>query len=147
MIHAVRPIRQWHGYDCGAAVLRMGVLYLTGRRLTRRRAILETGCNPDGVSFTRLKRVFRDFGVSVGRLAVSTSIIRKALDKGRLVVIDDNNTYAESHVILIVGYTRKHFWVIDPIIALPTRRSHRRVTQSADACFSVYAKAGRRKGQ
>ena len=140
MIHKVRPFRQWRGYDCGAAVLRMGVLYLTGRRLSCQRAVLETGCNPDGVSFTKLKRVLRAFGVSVGRMGVGIRVIRKALDGGRLVVIDDNNTYVDSHVILVVGHTHTRFWVIDPIVGIPALRSCRRVIRSADACFTIYVR-------
>jgi hypothetical protein len=142
MMHSIVPVRQWRTYDCGAAVLRMGVRHLAGVRLSWRAAIDATGCQPEGVSFARLKKAFRRFGLSVGRIERIRSI-RQALDSARLVVIDDNKTYSESHVILIIGHTRKHLWVIDPMVGFPTLRSLRRVVNSADEAFSIYCDVGK----
>lgn len=138
MIHPVLPLRQWRPYDCGAAVLRMGVRHLTGKMLSYWRAVRETGCRPCGVYFTPLKKTFRRFGVSVGNLDLGTRAIRQALDAGKLVVIDDNHTYENSHVVLITGHTRTHFWLIDPMVGVPTMRPCRRVIRGAESAFTIF---------
>ena len=55
-----------------------------------------------------------------------------------LVVADDNDTYTDEHVLAVVGWTQRNFWVIDPVIGGPTVRSHARVLRSASTAFSVF---------
>jgi hypothetical protein len=144
MIHPVIPFRQWRNYDCCAAVLRMGIQYFTGTRLSHRKSVITTGCKPDGVPFSRLKKTFRQLRVGAVQTPIRLNAIKSALDHDRLVVISDEDSYRESHAILIVGYTSKRFWVIDPMIGAPSLRSFKRVIQGADEAFIIYSKHPRR---
>ena len=133
--------RQWNGWSCGAEVLRMGVKVVTGHVIPRKEAEEILGCNPDGVCFTKLKTVFRRYGVTVGKTFKPTAAnVRQALSEGKYVVIDDDRTYDECHVIMLPGcFTRNLVWCADPMIGLPTLRTYRRVTKSATEAFTVAA--------
>lgn len=133
--------RQWNDYSCGAEVLRMGVRALMGQVIPRREAEDILGCNPDGVYFTKLKMVFRRYGVKVGKTFKPTpKHLVDALLAGKYVVIDDDETYQDCHVIMLAGhFTRGLVWCADPMIGLPALRTYRRVVQSATEAFTVAA--------
>ena len=133
--------RQWNGWSCGAEVLRMGVKATTGKAIPRREAEAILGCYPDGVYFTKLKKVFRRYGVTVGKTFKPTHMrVADALLAGKYVVIDDDQTYRECHVILLPGvFAGNWIWCADPMIGIPTLRTYKRVVRSATEAFTVAA--------
>jgi hypothetical protein len=117
----------------------MCVRFLTGKRVSHGQAIEDLGCYPDGVSMTRLQKILRGHGVRVGRCKHRQRDIRDALAAGKLVVIDDNDTYTEPHVVVIFAQLGKRFVVADPVRALPRVRRGRDVIKGAEALFTVMA--------
>ena len=133
--------RQWNGWSCGAEVLRMGVRALTGEVIPRQDAEAILGCHPDGVYFTKLKKVFRRYGVKGGNtFEPSRKRLVDALLAGKFVVIDDDTTYHECHVVILPGYfTSRLVWCADPAIGVPTIRTYRRVVKAATEAFTLAA--------
>ena len=133
--------RQWNGYSCGAEVLRMGVKVITGKAIPRKEAEDVLGCYPNGVSLVKLKKVFRRYGVKVGRTFKPTqSRVADALRAGRYLVIDDDETYRSCHVMILPGcFTSRLVWCADPMVGFPTLRTLDRVAKSATEAFTVAA--------
>jgi len=132
------PSRQWTPYSCSAAVLSMVVRHLTKRRIPHPVAIKATGCRPDGCGMARLRGVLRKYGVSSKVIKPGIRTFRQELDRGRLLVVDDNRTYVNSHVMVVNGHTRQRFWIVDPVIGIPSLRNCRRVARSCQEAFSVW---------
>lgn len=132
--------RQFNGYSCGAEVLRMGVKALTGQKISRRHAIELLDCDPDGVSMSKLRSTFRSYGVGVSRLFTPTRRrIHQLLDQDKILVIDDNATYTNKHVIIIPArLTQRLLWVADPVLGIPTLRTIERIVRSSDRAFAIY---------
>ena len=133
--------RQWNGWSCGAEVLRMGVKATTGKVIPRREAEEVLDCRPNGTYMTRLQRTFRQYGARAGRMFKPTKRrVADALYAGKFVVIDDDQTYSVSHVMLLPGpLSAGLVWVADPMIGIPTIRTYRRVVRSATMAFAVAA--------
>lgn len=132
------PYRQWTPYSCSAAVLSMVVRHCTALRIPHRDAMKATRCRPDGCTMDRLRRVLRKYGVSSKVIQPGIRTFRQELDRGRLLVVDDNSTYKNSHVMVVNGHTRQRFWIVDPVIGIPTLRSCRRVVRAAQEAFAVW---------
>jgi len=86
----------------------------------------------------KLRRVLRKYGVSSKVIKPGIRTFRQELDRGRLLVVDDNSTYVNSHVMVVNGHTRQRFWIIDPVIGIPSLRNCRRVARSCQEAFSVW---------
>lgn len=131
--------RQWNAYSCGAQVFRMVIEYFTRRCFTGDEAIEILGCKPNGVTMTKLAHCLRAYGVSVHSTPAHIAHIERGLAKGKAVIVDDNATYTEGHVIVVIGSTRRFFWIVDPMVGIPTLREKRRVSRSAEWCYHVRA--------
>ena len=138
MLIPVIPYSQQTAYSCSAAVLQMVVRHFTGRRMLHGVAVHATRCRPDGCMMADLRKVIHRYGLKTRKIAVRIRAFRQALDQGRLVVVDDNRTYVDSHVILAIGHTPQGFWVVDPVKGKPTRPACRRVVRAAEEAFTVY---------
>ena len=139
MIIPIFPSRQWTSYSCSAAVLQMVVRHFTGERLSHLAAIRGTQCRPDGCMMAFLRLVIRNrYGLRSRVIPVGIRSFRQQLNRGRLVVVDDNRTYVNSHVIVLNGHTRQRFWIVDPVIGLPTWPRCRRVVTAAQEAFAVW---------
>lgn len=139
----VFPYRQWFSFSCSAATFSTLVRHLTGLRVPHSDAIQITGCRPDGCTMARLRRVLRKYGIASKVIQPGIRNFRQELDRGRLLVVDDNRTYINSHVMVVHGHTRHRFWIIDPVIGLPTMRNCRRVARSCQEAFAVWRAKGR----
>ena len=129
--------RQWNSYTCAVAVFRMLLLNLRKQTIPIKEATTYLGAKPDGVSMSRLAKCCREYGMKVYNTPISEESISRGLRKNKLVVVDDCDTYVCDHVMLVIGETQKYFWIVDPVIGLPTKREKRRVTNSAEWCFHV----------
>ena len=66
--------------------------------------------------------------------------VADALRQGWYVVIEDERTYAEGHVMMLPAYLSTNlFWVADRNVGFPTIRTYRRVVKSATMAFAVGA--------
>lgn len=131
------PFRQWTRYSCGAAVFQACLWHFRGEWLPHRRAIEEVRCRPHGTSF----RVVND-RLRARRLAVDPCVRRKGrvrhcLKQGRVVLTDDISTWRRPHFSVIVGETRHHYIVIDPLWGLPVLRGKEYTLQAAQEMFAV----------
>ena len=90
---------------------------------------------------TTLQRMFRRYWVQTVRMFNPTKRrVADALRQGWYVVIEDERTYAEGHVMMLPAYLSTHLvWVEDPMIGLPTIRTYRRVVKSATMACAVTA--------
>ena len=90
---------------------------------------------------TTLRRMFRRYWVQTVRMFKPTKRrVADALRQGWYVVIEDERTYAEGHVMMLPAYLSTNlFWVADPNVGFPTIRTYRRVVKSATMAFAVGA--------
>ena len=96
---------------------------------------------------TTLQRMFRRYLVQTVRMFKPTKRrVADALRQGWYVVIEDERTYAEGHVMMLPAYLSTNlFWVADPNFGFPTIRTYRRVVKAATEAFTLaaYADQGR----
>ena len=90
---------------------------------------------------TTLQRMFRRYWVQTGRMFKPTRRrVADALRQGWYVVIDDEQTYAEGHVMMLPAYLSTNLvWVADPMIGLLTTSTYRRVVKAATEAFTLAA--------
>lgn len=88
----------------------------------------------------KLRRTFRKYGVRTGHMFKPTpKRIHDLLDQDKIIVVDDNRTYVEEHVIIIPArLTRRLLWVADPMLGIPTLRTIDRVVRSGREAFAIY---------
>ena len=86
----------------------------------------------------KMRTVLRRHGVKSETVPIGIRSFRQELDRERLLVVDDNRPYVNSHVMIVNGHTRQRFWIMDPMIGLPTMRNCRRVVGSAAQAFAVW---------
>ena len=134
---AVRPFQQWRAYSCTAGVLQSLHHYHTGARLSHRKAIGSTGCRPKGATLKQVAKVMKRQHHCTFRPLRDSAAIRRALRAGSPVLAGDNETYEHDHAILLIGHTRKGFWLVDPAIGAHRWRSEKRLMRTSDEFIAV----------
>jgi len=127
---------QKDGYSCAACVLRYASYRLFGKNMSRESYVRLTGCRPDGVTMTKLRRVFEKTGFRAKGISLAASRISRSLQAGRLVAIDD---FEKGHVVLVYGKNKSVLNIFDSKAKSGTRRRKiERVLKDAAEAFEVW---------
>lgn len=117
MILKVKPIKQLTSEYCGPACLTMIAKFMNrkGKKYTQR-AIAEKHETDDvGMSVGELRRCLDFFKIRSLRITskqyLTTNRLIYYLDKYQLPIICDT----EFHFILVIGHTKRHIYIIDPL--------------------------------
>ena len=146
MMLPVKAYRQWERYSCTSAVLQMVAHFLIGAKLSHKEAmeLLEE----DGVG--ELEDVLRVLkGSKIGftaRNLASHQSIPKAIDTGHVVIGEDCTRYGNSecriaHAIVICGYNRDGYWMVDPMLGIKTWCSKVSFRQNCNHLIAIKEKA------
>ena len=134
---SISPIQQRYKYSCCAAVMQVANHFLTGKRLSHEKAICLTGCRPNGATFTRVARCLSRLSGATCRELNSLAAVRRAIDRGHLVLACDNGTYEDAHAVLFCGVTRAGIYVFDPASGHVRWRHNRWVAQVTNEFFCI----------
>lgn len=119
---------QNRGYSCGASVLQIVTRYFKGYHISHEKAIELTRCKPDGSNTKDIKRALKKIGLNGKLIRRHEITIKKRINEGNLVIINDNFTYSpDDHWILISGYTENFFYIFDPNTNEIRRRAKHKV--------------------
>lgn len=119
----VKLFQQWTSYSCTAAVLQMVLHHVSGKSLNHFEAIKLMGCKPDGGYLTDIPIVIRSLGYKIAANNISeVNKLKHALSHGYVVISMDACSHANDHAILVTGYNADGYWLVDPILAIPTFR-------------------------
>ena len=83
------------------------------KRMSQREAVRLTGCRPNGVTINKLQRIFNNEGFTVRPIDLRGGRILRSLKAGRIVVIDDNKTWDDPHVVLVCGRNNEVLNIFD----------------------------------
>ena len=142
MINTYLFYRQWTDYTCGPTVLRICVKAFLDISLSYVKS--ETLCetNEDGTTWDNLKRAFRKAGMRIHNInKFSKKEWDSWLEAGYFIVAADENTYEESHVLVVRGKLGNEYQILDPNIGIPFNRDKVETIRSARReAFAVCAK-------
>ena len=130
----VKMKRQWTHFSCTAAVLQM-VAHHYGIKMGHIEAITLTGCTMDGAALTAIADVLKESGLKTRH--VTSSGVRRALQRGQPVISHDAVSYQSDHAILVIGQTPKGFWIADPLVAEMRWEKEARFLQMSEEWIAV----------
>jgi predicted double-glycine peptidase len=106
--------QQEYDYSCVASVLQMLYHYITGRRMSHRRAIKLTRCKPDGAELKSIARIMHKLCGTNSTNLRELKTVKAALRLGIPIIASDETTYEDGHAILLIGSSAKGVYVVDP---------------------------------
>jgi len=133
----VQPRRQWGKQLCGAAIYWMVVRHFNGIDCPREKLSAHLGGKSGGVTLQRLASEFRECGLKAKYLSCGVDAIDRAIRDKQLVVVEDASHGQHTHFVMVTGYARQSYVVIDPARGMPTLRSKQAVVSSAARILSV----------
>jgi hypothetical protein len=137
-VHLLQPRRQWTTYSCAASVTQMAYGFVTGKRMGHRKAIDLTKCRPNGATLDKVAAVLKRKTKCVARdLPRRHSSLKSALSKGSVLLAGDSKTYDDEHAIIILGFSPRGYWLVDPAVGVFTWRNKKRVMTASDQFIAV----------
>jgi ABC-type bacteriocin/lantibiotic exporter with double-glycine peptidase domain len=135
-------MRQFTGHTCGPTTLRICANAFLQKTLSGTTAKHLCKTTVDGTTWSNLKRAYKNIGLRIFSIKTHTQKEWSAwLDSGYFIVTADEDTYSNSHVIVVhKNHNSKKYGVLDPMIGLPTARTKSYVIKSAKReAFAVCA--------
>ena len=135
-------MRQMTDYTCGSTTLRICVNAFLQTTLSSANARALCKTTTDGTTWYDLRRAYKKAGLRTFNISkYSQKEWDSWLDNGYFIVTADEDTYVDSHVIVVHrNHGRKLYGILDPMRGFPTVRSKSKVLKSSKReAFAVCA--------